>query len=356
MSTVGSAITAFRNRHGLGETTPATVQPIQIRNKFYQDLREFNAWQPWGERPDHTSRNEDYIKVKGVVPRPYDYPSRLRELIEFGWRAAAVPTAAKGHLGFLTGGHRSSEPIDLTQRGTPSALRRGLGRPVACDWDHITKFERVAAYSFRGETRRPDQICAAGGFYPPATRTDDRYIATIAQQFYKYMARKEGLQLDTAGQAYFCNKVQGYIQGLGEDGRLFSEYHMWRTILDNEAMHLRDMTVNSFLKGYISTSRSVGKARDGSTGALGGVGVQTVNFGWIYAVRVDSGFLLKQGVGGVVSDEAEIAHLGQLPWKKVYGFIGTHPDENTVYIRNMFDQQDYAAFKLVLGALSSMIW
>src|SRR5271156_5874435 len=116
MSTVGSAITAFRKRPGLGETTPAAVQPIQIRNKFYQDPREFSAWQPWGERPDHTSRNEDYIKVKGVVPRPYDSPSRFRELIEFGWRAAAVPTAAKGHLGFLTGGHRSSEPIDLTQR------------------------------------------------------------------------------------------------------------------------------------------------------------------------------------------------------------------------------------------------
>jgi len=77
--------------------------------------------------------------------------------------------------------------------------------------------------------------------------------------------------------------------------------------------------------------------------------------GWIFAVRVEPGFLLKPGVAGVMKDEAEVAHLGPILWNNVYGFRCFTEDpalKNRIYIRYGFDTSDSVAFKLVLGSLS----
>ena len=36
--------------------------------------------------------------------------------------------------------------------------------------------ERINAYTFRGDDREPYEVMKAGGFNPPASRTDDRYL------------------------------------------------------------------------------------------------------------------------------------------------------------------------------------
>lgn len=169
------------------------------------------------------------------------------------------------------------------------------------------------------------------------------------------MNRREGLTLDAAGQANFTQQVLGFMRGQGQDGKLFAQYHLWRTLLENEEMHLQHMTNASFLKAYISTTRDIRKAREGAGGALGGGGIKQSKFGWIYALRIDSGFLLKTGVGGVTKKEAEIAHLGPIPWDNVYGFFGLEPKDNTVYLRTGFDTQDQKAFRLVLASLSASL-
>src|SRR4029079_2546475 len=117
---------------------------------------------------------------------------------------------------------------------------------------------------------------------------------------------------DDQAQAQFVQQVQTYMRGQGDGSKLFTEYHFWRTVLDNEQMHLKNMTNNSFLKAYISTTRDIEVARNGASGSLGGAGVQQSPFGWIYVLRVKSGFLLKQRVGGISKKEAEIAHLGPI--------------------------------------------
>ncbi len=338
-------------------TANSSPRPTQIRNTFYKNLRDFTAWNPWGNPPDHTRNNENYISVKGAFVKQFDYPAKLQQLIDFGWKTASAPkNVARGNSGFLAGGHRvaKGQQIDLTQNGQVSALRRGFARPQRSDWAHVTEFEQVSAYSFRGDTRPPDAIHAANGFHPPASRTDDSYMELIAKEFYQFMTRREGLTLDEPLRSAFIREVVGYLRAQPPtDRKLFAEFHFWKTILDKEQMHLRGMTTDPLLKAYVSTTREVRVAREGSNGSLGTAGASN-DFGWVYAVKVDSGFLIKKGVGGVTMNEAEIAKLGSIAWKDVYGFVGSSPTETNVYIRNMFDLEDYEAFKLVLASLSTV--
>lgn len=339
---------------GAGEKTS---HPTQIRNTFYKNIREFTAWNPWGTPPDHTRWNTNYIPVKGAFVKQYDYPAQLQKLIDHGWKTASVSTnAARGASGFLSGGHRvaKGQSVDLTQKGQPSALRRGFARPQRSDWAHVTEFEQVAAYAFRGDTRPPEAIQGANGFHPPASRTDDSYMELIAREFYRYMNRREGLNLTEPALSAFKQEIVSYLrQQPATDRKLFSEFHFWKTIMDAEQMHLLGMTRDPLLKAYISTTREINVARDGANGSLGTAGASNA-FGWVYVLKVKSGFLLKKGVGGVSHNEGEIAKLGSIEWKHVYGFMGRAPDARTIYVRNLLDQEDHEAFKLILTSLSSL--
>lgn len=117
------------------------------------------------------------------------------------------------------------------------------------------------------------------------------------------------------------------------------------------------MSVNSFLKAHISTSRDISKAVAGAQGWLAGGGnVRSTTGSWIYICRIKSGFMLEKGVGGVGQQEAEVAHLGPLAWKNVYGFLNINANSNrTIYLRSEFEGKDNVAFRRVLGVLSSLL-
>lgn len=325
---------------------------MQIRNKFYKDLREFTAWSPWGEPTGHTAKNDRYIAMRGRFVKQFNYPAELQKLIDYGWRSSATPKGPKRDNGIFLGNRRMVAATGAPPIPSPNPLSAGLGKQLVGNWDHISKFEQVAAYSFRGDTRPPEAIRAAGGFRPPSERTDTFYQDTIADQFCGYMERKEGMTLDPQSRTSLINDVKRYMANQGADSKMFAEYHFWRTVLDQQKMHIASMTRNSFLKAYISTTRDAQKAADASAGILGGVGVQQVSSGWIYCLRVKSGFLLKQGVGGIGQAEGEIAHLGPLDWKNVYGFMNRQDRE--IYIRNLFDQDDAEAFNLVLRSFTNI--
>lgn len=80
---------------------------------------------------------------------------------------------------------------------------------------------------------------------------------------------------------------------------------MWRNVLKNEEMHLGRMTDDSFLKGYTSTTRDIGQARNAGDGSLGGAGTGPGHdldfeqmlategaFGWVYAMRPGASYAL----------------------------------------------------------------
>ncbi|MGO8817031.1 MAG: hypothetical protein ACLQVG_20510 [Terriglobia bacterium] len=339
-----------------GSSSKPSPNPTQIRNKFYNSMREFTAWSPWGEKPDHTNKNSHYIEISGLFVKQYDYPAQVQKLINHGWKTGSKPSGPRPTGGFTLGRTRPDAPPGFQQQ--PAPFRQGVSRPLVNNWDHMTLFEQVGAYAFRGDTRPPEPIKSANGFHPPSSRTDDSYLQNIAEHFVEYMDRREGLHLDATGRAQMQHEVEAYLrsQVTPADRKLLVEYHFWREILSHEQLHLRGMTDESFLKGYISTTRDVDTARLGALGMLGGKGTQTTNDGWIYVLRVDSGFLLKTGVGGISKQEAEIAHMGPVLWDKLYGFVHIGVGaEKVVYIRNMFDQQDFKAFKLVLASLSAMV-
>ncbi|MGC2661042.1 MAG: hypothetical protein WA324_24065 [Bryobacteraceae bacterium] len=225
----------------------------------------------------------------------------------------------------------------------------------------MTQFEQVGAYTFRGDTRAPEDIERLDGFHPPSLRTDSFYVAKIAHEFVRYMERM-GLSLDAAGKAQLEKEVEGYMQNQpATDRKMFTEYHMWRETLNRSSMHLQGMTDDPFLKAYISTTRDINVACYGAAGSLASdaVGNQSSggDQGCVYVLRVDSGFLLKEGIGGISKNEGEVAHLGSIQWKNVYGFkrraYGGSIDTN-IYIRRELFDRDYAAFKQVLGSLSSI--
>jgi hypothetical protein len=340
----------------LKSSSPKTPSPKRIDGVHYKNLREFTVWHPWGVAPGHTKHNEAYIPVTGAFVKRLDYNAALQRLIDYGWRTASASKTTPQRT--LIGAQRGAAPAPpaVPQR---SLLRQAFGNALVANFNHVELFEQVAAYTFRGDRRPPEVIKADGGFHPPSTRMDDTYVEAMANEFYKYLHVKQGLTLDDDAKAQWVRAMMGHIRNpqSADDKRLVEEFAFWRAVMRQGEMHLQAMTDESFLKGYISTARDIDTAFMGATGALAGAKGQTRmalgEFGWIYVLRVRSGFLVKKGVGGVTKEEAEIAHLGSIPWEDVMGFMPASFGERPIYLRNQFDQQDYPAFKQVLGTLSS---
>jgi len=224
----------------------------------------------------------------------------------------------------------------------------------------MKELQLVAAYTFRGDTRAAQDIRGAGGFYPPSMRTDDYYQNVVAEAFARYLLKMDERKATIDAVRECTESIQNYLRNGADprEVRMLAEYHSWRGMFRREEMHIGVMSESPFLKGYVSTTRDMKIALQGSTGALATdmLNLVTGSSGWIYAVRVEPGFLLKPGVAGVMKDEAEVAHLGHVPWEHVYGFRCFTDDpalKNRIFIRYAFDTSDNVAFRLVLGSLSA---
>src|SRR5262249_22708191 len=97
----------------------------------------------------------------------------------------------------------------------------------------IIPFERVIAYGFRGETRPPGAVKAAGGFLPNYTRPD--HIRKHQEKLKEARAKP-----DLEG------KIKALFQwGGGETG----------------ALNLQHFIANQTYRGFISTTKSVAVAK-----------------------------------------------------------------------------------------------
>ena len=344
-----------------------TAAPKKIVAKFYKDLREFTAWPQWDTRPGHTNDDTHFIPVDGVFVSQFDYPAQLKKLMDHGWRSASKPTTAPMARPGLTIGRAAAAPAG----GGPALGRPGLAGAssgpllrtafagdsarLLADWDHISKFRQVAAYTFRGDRRAPEDIRSANGFQPPSSRIDAPFVTAMSKQFANFYSKKQNLNLDPAARSQLAQEIEQYVNTNLQPAnrKLLVEYHFWREVLENQQMHLSGMSNDSFLKAYISSSRDPSVGWAGSGGALAGsaAGSAAAGYGFLYVLRINPGFLLETGVGGISKREAEISHLGPVLWQDVMGFVSTG-DPSTIYLRNEFDQKDFNGFKLVLGSMS----
>jgi hypothetical protein len=152
--------------------------------------------------------------------------------------------------------------------------------------------------------------------------------------------------------------------GQGPAGKVFVEYEIWRAILGSEKFHIGRMVADEFLRGYISTSRDVRKARSFAT-ATSTDGYKPPIYA-VYAVHSEGGFLLPPSAQHVhgTTDEAEIAHPGSIPWSKVMAFrTGMNinwDDDRTFYksgvifVRKGFLQADPRGYAQVVASLGSL--
>jgi hypothetical protein len=338
--------------------------PTSIPNQFYSKIKtrlDFDAYNPWGARPNHTNINTNFIPIAGLFVKQFDYPAELKKLVEFGWKSAKTRKGPRSTGGAVMGRGRSG------RRNPASPLRSFTNNDLVSDRDHMKLVEQVGAFTFRGDSRPAEEVEAADGFHPPISRTDAYYINVMAKKFVEYMAGR-GLRLDARAKARLVTEVDGYISKQpATDRKMLSEYHLWHQVLTNLRLHIRAISDDSFMRGYIWTTRDIGVALGGAMGFLGGASTTTTKAavgdgGWIYVLRVESGFMLKTGAGG--RQDAAVAHLGPVKWKDVYGFrhrdmrrdeSGRPPSDTNIYIRAGLFQRDDFAFRLVLGALTSAL-
>jgi hypothetical protein len=337
----------------------------QITNEF-QD--EFDAV-PMLSREDIATRlvcnreNMNYIKSALAMPHVgiqdfyLDMARRPWTTVKPSAKPGIAPAFLK--MGQAIGMRRDMGETQAEDKSRPRFVSPSGARGMADDWASILTLDRVNAYVFRGDKRHPRAIKLANGFNPPSTRKDNAYTAVIARKFVNYMKTRYGKDVNQAD-------VEQYIRGKGPAGNTFSDYEMWRSILKGEEMHIGRMTVDEFLKGYISTSRSVSVAAGfASAGSADGRKDTIVG---VYALHSEGGFLLPDA--GQHSHahraEAEIAHPGALPWNKVVGFrysmAGNFADPRTwkrqsdvVFMRNDFRLKDPAGAFEVLRHLSSVL-
>jgi len=341
-------------------TAPHTPEPELIPGKTYRGMAEFEAWQPYRAAVKVCNEtNENYIALR-EPPSAFNYPAALQHLLDHGWRAAHRPAGARRAGAATIGGQRAGAVLRKPAADPVSPLRRGLGRAPVNNWDHIKLFEQVNAVAFRGDTRPPEVIFAADGFHPPSTRLDESYCRQIAEALYPFMLRRGTVpDLDPDMKEWWLRDMTEYIQRPAtlEERKLFGEYHFWRQVMKDEEMHLQRMTDDSFLKGYISTTRSIATAAEASKGSYGGRSTGA-KAGWIYVLEVRDGFLLKLNVGGYKKNESEISKLGPLQWPSVVGFAYYDPfdfkADLTIYMRRMFRMMEYVAFKQALATLSTL--
>lgn len=293
----------------------------------------------------------DYIRVNTgwIYSHPLLAPNVMR-LIESTWKHAQ-PKEGHGRSKFTVGGHRgkSIQPdtfhaasainFDLGAEAmpqfAPTNVAPHLRSVVPQDWKVMNDIPRVSAYAFRGDTRGPDQIWAAGGFRAPDTRTDDSYIANKAfPHFQKYFHTKTGLDITLDD---FSRFFRGAIPQQ-RDRIDFSYYCLWRGLAARESMHIGRMVAKEDMKGYVSTTRAVPVAK-GFAGA----------HGHVYCCLIPSGFntpTTKEGWFAVFGEQ-EIAVPVPVPATNIMGYRAMEGKKFTgsVFFRTGFDRLDNLAFQ-----------
>ncbi len=291
--------------------------------------------------------NMNFIRSMIPVSIQHSYAAFFTTMAQRQWRPARVNTATpQGRPAFGT--HRPA--------GAPDNSRPLYGKH-ATDWDKIRDLDRVNAYVFRGDKRRVSDIRAAGGFQPPSTRTDEPYMKLIGTRFAKYMKERFNRDVD-------ADEVYQYIRGQGKQGRDFTEYQIWRSILEGEKFHIERMVTDEFLRGFISTSRDV-RVAQGFCLQTSADGQRAPTFA-VYALHTEDGFLLPpraQHVHGS-NGEAEVAHPGLLPWKNVMGFrtfIDVNFDDprtfrksGVIFMRKGFQAADPKGYQEVFYSLGKL--
>ncbi|MEJ7813242.1 MAG: hypothetical protein WKG32_22720 [Gemmatimonadaceae bacterium] len=220
---------------------------------------------------------------------------------------------------------------------------------IATDWKTMEELPRVNAYTFRGDTRAPSAIAAAGGFSPPITRTDVYYIDSVVKPAFKsYMKRRYGQDVSDADLTRAINQV---APANTDERQVLSNYFVWRAMTQNEAFHLGRMLADEALKGYISTSRAVFVARSFARAN-----------GRAYLTRVRGKFLVPDKGATKwtqIFGEQEIALPAKLEWDDVFGFRQVDARENLagpIYFRRGFDVHRIAfaeAYDLLSGKRQS---
>lgn len=221
-----------------------------------------------------------FIKAEGGLPF-VNLPAKLLELVQHCWTAGQRPQdpripnnptigagARVNHIpntvSALQGqrtpqgiiGARLVQDRNLPYQKQVHPLSGGddpiphLASIVPTDWKVTEELTRVNAYTFRGDTRPPLQIEAAGGFHPPIQRNDQQYVdGTVFPKFRDYMMRRFQIKLD---KAEFDRAYKKHVV-FEQDRMVIQNFCVWTSMVENEAYHVGRMLSSETLKGYIST-------------------------------------------------------------------------------------------------------
>nr|WP_315186926.1 choice-of-anchor D domain-containing protein [uncultured Albidiferax sp.] len=213
--------------------------------------------------------------------------------------------------------------------------------PITADYLH-RHIQRICCYTFRGDTRDPASVEAAGGLLPGFTRRDKGVAAfkEIGEEIDK--AVKEG--------------HDKYISVLKK----------------HQILHLGVYTLLKDFRGYISTTTSIAMAKcfanDGVTEVHGNT------YSYCYAVRCHGGFHLPSSVPDKRAKfdkkvdsqhtfahfaEQEVAMPGAIPWNNdVVGVRVIRCDgtgqyfSGPVFLKDMLKREDMGAFSEIFELLS----
>jgi hypothetical protein len=336
---------------------------------------EFECWHPdagfaFREKPalkDGGDRELEYIDAEFGVGQA-DIPKLLLDMASHCWQKGSAPTAtARGGLqigaarGTALSGMATGAQQKLTDAGkyqkqvSPTLdLRADINskfphlQGIANDWTEHVKLKRVCAYTFRGDSRPPLDIKTAGGFSPPASRSDEWYFKNVLHpQFASYMKRRFSKDVDWTTFSDAFNISSG-----NDDSkkRLLLDYSIWRALVDREALHMGRMLAEEAIKGYISTTRCVTVAK----------AFAKAN-GWVYLTLVRGGFHVpakKSTTWTQIFGEQELAFPGTVEWRYVFAFRQVGPKGKFVgpiYFRNGFEGKNCSAFRQAHDLLSGKV-
>ncbi len=305
-----------------------------------------------------------FIMSNSHVPMAPLEPS-LEKLFQSIWKEANANTAAPHRV--LAGQQRLAPQMTIgRQRIAPApepaykkipnlvtapkfAEHAAHLQGTARDWVGMLSINRVVAYCFRGDSRDHTAIKAAGGFFPPSTRNDRKYLEeTVFPHFRDYMKRRFGFDIPLS---IFMHAVTNSMDVSTRN--LFLEYSLWRALVATEELHLGRMLANEALKGYISTSRAVTTAK-----------AFACDFGkrdgYVYAVLVRGGYLVPTQAIGTWTEffnEQEVAYPGPILWPDVVGWRqvrknGMFTPGSPVFLRTDFYKKDAQAAEQVFVLLS----
>lgn len=291
-----------------------------------------------------------------------DLPELIKNLIKATWKFAepdaskfdATHARAASHgisIGARGGGvpvgdYKFHQQVRPTKPDIHTTFMNDTA--IASDWKVFDWIRRTNAVTFRGDSRSPNTVIKAQGFYPPNSRTDTYYLENnIYPAFEDYFKRRYGRNLSSVD---FLDVIDG-TAATPSAKSLLVDYMMWRKITERESVHLGRMVESECLKGYISTARSI----DTSLHFATGYGQKP---GWLYLTVVHSGFVVpggKEHYWG--SAESEIAQWGPIPADRIVGFV--HVQQNKIpngpiFIRRSFRVTEPEAFEHMFKVMSGM--